>query len=305
VYCSVDCLRAGSIGIEPPTDVEPIAPPPRRIGWLVAAGGVVIGTAVWMLSHGFGDQAADAAEPASYLAYLPHPPPPRPPVVAPAPPPGPTPEELAQRAEDEALMRELVQDAWIHPLVGPRRMPINHTAAFGAERPGERPPECVSGHCGVDVGGSIWGEQVHAVHEGVVDTVNRGPNDEHGGVFVRIAHRGGTLYTWYFHLAAVPRWIHPGVKVTVGQVIGLVGDTGVKNSGPHLHFAMSVKPGKGAHERYLDPEPLIAIWPLWVPDERNGHVSTLEPPGMPVRAAARPKPRVEAPAAPSEPAQPN
>src|SRR5262249_27059298 len=151
-------------------------------------------------------------------------------------------EEQARRAEDQALLGELMQDAWIHPLAGPRRrMPINHTAAFGAERPGDRPPECASGHCGVDVGGDVWGEAVHAVDDGVVEWVNRGPNEEHGGIFVKIAHRSGTLYSWYFHLAAVPRWVQPGVKITAGQVIGLVGDTGVKNSGPHLHFSMSVK----------------------------------------------------------------
>ena len=73
---------------------------------------------------------------------------------------------------------DLAKDAWFHPLAGPRRrMPTNHLQAFGAERPGERPPECVSGHCGVDVGGGLWGEPVHAAHEGVVDRVNRGPNE--------------------------------------------------------------------------------------------------------------------------------
>ena len=46
---------------------------------------------------------------------------------------------------------------------------------FGAVRPGERPAECRNGHCGVDLGGEIWGEQVHAVHDGVVDCVQRTP----------------------------------------------------------------------------------------------------------------------------------
>src|SRR5262249_15828353 len=113
---------------------------------------------------------------------------------------------------------------------------------------------------------------------------NRGPNEEHGGIFVKIAHRGGTLYTWYFHLAAVPRWIRPGVTVAAGQVIGLLGDTGGFHSAPHLHFAMSVKPPNSNYERYLDPEPLIAIWPLWIPkDASNGRLSTSAP-GLPVRA---------------------
>jgi murein DD-endopeptidase MepM/ murein hydrolase activator NlpD len=209
--------------------------------------------------------------------------------------------------DDRALIGELVQDAWVHPLAGPtRRMPRNHTGAFGAERPGERPPECVSGHCGVDLGNE-WGEPVHAVHDGVVDFVQRGPNEDRGGIFVRIGHRGGTLYSWYFHLAAVPRWIRPGVQVAAGQVIGLLGDTGIKHSRPHLHFALSVKPSKTARERYLDPEPLIALWPLWIPGEngRRGRLATEAEPGVPVRAPgrrrAKPK-RADPPASDSPPA---
>jgi murein DD-endopeptidase MepM/ murein hydrolase activator NlpD len=161
-------------------------------------------------------------------------------------------------------------------------MPHSHNAAFGAERAGDRPVECFSGHCGVDLG-MEWGEPVHAVHDGVVDNVNRGPNDEHGGIYVKIAHRGGTLYSWYFHLAAVPRWVKPGTKVTAGQVIGLLGDTGVLHSAPHLHFAMSVKPTNSTFERYLDPEPLIAIWPLWIPKDANTGTLSTDEPGLPVR----------------------
>jgi murein DD-endopeptidase MepM/ murein hydrolase activator NlpD len=106
-------------------------------------------------------------------------------------------------------------------------------------------------------------------------------------VFVRIAHRNGTLFSWYFHLAAVPRWIRPGVKVTAGTMIGLLGDTGIKHSAPHLHFALSVKTSKHARERYLDPEPLVALWPLWIPspDGNGGVVSDAEEPGIPVRAS--------------------
>src|SRR5690606_32325542 len=103
--------------------------------------------------------------------------------------------------------------------------------------------------------------------------------------------RNGTLFSWYFHLAAIPRWIKPGVKVSAGTMIGLLGDTGIKHSKPHLHFALSVKPSKYARERYLDPEPLIAIWPLWIPDAsgNGGVVSTAPEPGMPVRGASKKK----------------
>src|SRR5207248_2256784 len=111
---------------------------------------------------------------------------------------------------EASLIADLGRDAWLHPLAGPfRRMPSRDSRVFGAERAGDRPIECRKGHCGVDLGGEIWGEQVHAAHDGVVDRVQRGANDQHGGHYVRIAHRNGTVFTQYFHLAAVARWVQP------------------------------------------------------------------------------------------------
>lgn len=289
VYCSAECKRLRVKPAPPaPTPVPIVAPRRSRRRWWLLGGAVgftVIGGAVFAMN----DQEPAAA---------PQPPPPviqAAAIARPAPPPpAPDPRE----AEDKALVEEILHDTWIHPLAGPsRRMPINHNGAFGASRPGERPPECVSGHCGVDIGHE-WGERVHAVHDGVVDWVNRGPNEERGGIFVKIAHRDGTLFSWYFHLAAVPRKIQPGVKIAAGEVIGLLGDTGVKQSAPHLHFSLSVKTKN--HERYLDPEPLIAIWPLWIAGERGGKPSNAVEPGVPVRAPAKRKAKAKAPEAPAE-----
>jgi len=186
------------------------------------------------------------------------------------------------------FLASLGQDAWIHPLSGPvRRMPRADSRVFGAVRPGERPAECRNGHCGVDLGGEIWGEQVHAVHEGVVDFVQRNANPDRGGEFVRLAHRDGTVFTQYFHLAAIPIGLERGVHVKSGDVIGLLGDTGVKESAPHLHFAISVRPWPDRPERYLDPEPLIALWPVRVPVDGSeaGLVTTLARPGLPLGSA--------------------
>lgn len=186
---------------------------------------------------------------------------------------------------DRNLLAALGEDAWIHPLSGPvRRMPRSDSRVFGAVRPGDRAPECRNGHCGVDLGGEIWGEQVHAVHDGVVDWVKRGINPDHGGQFVRIAHHNGTVFTQYFHLAAIRRDLERGVPVKGGEVIGLLGDTGVQHSEPHLHFAITVRPAKDWPERYIDPEPLIALWPLRVPVEGTevGLVTTVGEPGLPL-----------------------
>jgi murein DD-endopeptidase MepM/ murein hydrolase activator NlpD len=191
---------------------------------------------------------------------------------------------------ETSLLAALGRDIWVHPLAGPvRRMPRADSRVFGAVRPGNRPVECRNGHCGVDLGGEIWGEHIYAVHDGVVDFVQRGPNPDRGGSFVRISHRDGTVFSWYFHVAAIPRNIERGVRVKSGQLIGLLGDTGVKQSAPHLHFAMSVKQSKEGYERYMDPEPLIALWPLRVPivGTDTGMVSLGARVGVPLGSALR------------------
>ena len=48
-------------------------------------------------------------------------------------------------------------------------------------------------------------------------------------------------------------------------MIGLLGDSGVKESAPHVHFTVSVRPAADWPEQYVDPEPLIALWPLRIP----------------------------------------
>jgi peptidase M23-like protein len=202
-------------------------------------------------------------------------PPPEPPTFGPAWPP-----------TDKDWLAEIASDAWLHPLDGPyRRMPIRDGRVFGAERPGDRPGECRGGHCGVDLGGEVWGEPVHAAHDGVVDRVQRGPNDEHGGLYVRLSHRGGTIFTQYFHLAAIPRWIQTGAKVKMGDVVGLLGDSGVKHSTAHLHFTVSVKPSAEMVERYIDPEPLVALWPLRMPINGTAMVTAQAAPGVPLGAS--------------------
>jgi murein DD-endopeptidase MepM/ murein hydrolase activator NlpD len=185
---------------------------------------------------------------------------------------------------EPSILAALGRDAWIHPLAGPvRRMPLRDSRVFGAVRPGNRPSDCRNGHCGVDLGGEIWGEHVRAVHDGVVDFVQRGANPQRGGEFVRISHHGGTVFTQYFHLAAIPRRLERGVFVKSGDLIGLVGDTGVKESAPHLHFAVSIRSTPDSKiEKYIDPEPLIALWPLRVPIDggTSALVTTLADPGQ-------------------------
>jgi len=160
--------------------------------------------------------------------------------------------------------------AWTYPLPGPvRRPPVANDRLFVTDAK-PRPAACRAPNvCGVSLGGQLWGEHVFAVLEGVVDRSVPGGGDDHGGGYVRIAHFGGMVFTHYFHLAAIPRGVVRGARVSAGEVIGLVGDTGTGGEGsgarPHLHFAFSIRPSAEWPEAYWDPTPLMAKWALRVP----------------------------------------
>jgi murein DD-endopeptidase MepM/ murein hydrolase activator NlpD len=163
---------------------------------------------------------------------------------------------------------------WLYPLPGPaRRAPEADGRIFSVaaqRKGGGAGAVCrAAGLCGVELGGELWGEHVYAVQEGVVDHAYASGSDEAGGGYVRIAHFGGMVFTQYFHLAAIPRGIVRGAHVSAGEVIGLLGDTGVGGEGPrtraHLHFALSILPRSDLQETYWDPTPLMARWPLRVP----------------------------------------
>jgi len=181
---------------------------------------------------------------------------------------------------DEDWQWTFAHASWTYPLPGPaRRAPAvddrildrvtvapEPAGRHGVRAPAAAAPVCRDpGHCGVDLGGELWGEHVYAVHDGVVDRVQRAPGDEPGGVYLRLAHFGGMVFTHYFHLAAVPRGVVRGAAIKAGDVIGLVGETGSEHPGRYIHFALSVRPASEMLEVYWDPAPLMAAWPLRLP----------------------------------------
>lgn len=167
--------------------------------------------------------------------------------------------------------------SWTYPLPGPkRRAPIVDGRIFGPEPPREHPPLCrVADQCGIDLGGELWGEHVYAVLDGVVERIQGDGNDRGGGRYVRLSHLGGMVFTQYFHLAATPRGLARGVRVSAGEVIGLVGDTGLKGAPPHLHFALSIRPSSNLSEVYWDPTPWLIRAQLRLPP--HGSVAGFAP----------------------------
>jgi hypothetical protein len=219
---------------------------PRRYRRGIAAAGL------WIERFDLPPEArtvlADAARPQQ----------PRPPV--PAPPPGsPLP---PSPVEPEPPL-------WFYPLGGVNGARVAATYAshrFGAVRVGRHPPECELGHCGIDLG-RPRGTPVHAVHDGVVLKAVR--DEAAGGSrgrFLQLGHKGGAVTSGYLHLDEIRSDLRPGTLVKGGELIGAVGRTGAA-TGPHLHFELALREGKGEALRFLDPEPIMRYWAL--PPARN------------------------------------
>jgi len=95
-------------------------------------------------------------------------------------------------------------------------------------------------HYGIDIG-AAYGASVIASDSGRV--ITSAYNSSYGNYIV-ISHgtvNGVTMTTLYAHLSS--RRVSEGTDVVKGQVIGLVGSTGV-STGPHLHFEVTVNGSK-------------------------------------------------------------
>lgn len=156
-------------------------------------------------------------------------------------------------------------ERWVHPLAGPvRRLPGRPSRRFGVGRGHDSPESCGAGHCGVDVG-EVRGEAVLAVHDGTVERVVESVGDDRGGKYVRLLHAGGRIITQYMHLDEIAADLKPGIHVRAGDKLGTVGDSGTKNSGPHLHFTFATRGGENQPEVYADPLALLTVWTLVQP----------------------------------------
>ncbi len=92
-------------------------------------------------------------------------------------------------------------------------------------------PQPEEGHYGVDVS-APEGAVVHAVLDG---TVLSATWTSDGGNEIHIQHDSGLL-SIYKHNATLLK--KPGERVTAGEPIGIIGNTGRLSSGTHLHFEL-------------------------------------------------------------------
>lgn len=256
-FCSEECRTKAELGeLEAPLSAPEPERASRRWAYALGAGLVCIGAAVGVFLHRGHATVAHAAAPP--------PAPPAPPFSV-----SDALRFLETKAESQVGTAGVPErDLWLHPLAGPdRRLPVRDTRRFRAPREGLRPDECGSGHCGVDLGETA-GEWVFAAHDGVVERVQRedvGP----GGRYVRLNHRGGTLTTAYMHLGEIRADLQPGTPVRAGDPLGTIGTTGINHSGPHMHFQIGVRSRPDDVEIFIDPEPLLHLWPLRPPLEQK------------------------------------
>ncbi len=89
-------------------------------------------------------------------------------------------------------------------------------------------------HKGIDYGAPT-GTRVKATADGVVESAGR-----QGGYGNVVVLRHQSKYTtWYGHLSAISKGLRKGKRVAQGEVIGLVGATGLA-TGPHLHYEFRI-----------------------------------------------------------------
>jgi murein DD-endopeptidase MepM/ murein hydrolase activator NlpD len=137
----------------------------------------------------------------------------------------------------------IVSDGWIFPVAGP----TSFIDSWGFPRSGGRR------HKGTDIM-SPRNTPLVAVTNGVIkkmSAVERGL----GGITVWLKGDDGHEY-YYAHLESIASGITVGLRVTGGQVLGYVGDTGnARGTETHLHF--EIHPGGGAA---INPYPTLITY---------------------------------------------
>lgn len=143
-----------------------------------------------------------------------------------------SPEDLARARKEEELLESIWRKdsprLWLGKFVLPLQTVIS--TRFGLKRILNK--ERVSIHKGIDMRGRA-GQEIRASNRGKVVLVK---NLFFGGNTVVLDHGMG-IYSIYMHLSKFS--VQPGVIVSKGQTVGLVGSTG-RATGPHLHFSIKV-----------------------------------------------------------------
>jgi murein DD-endopeptidase MepM/ murein hydrolase activator NlpD len=133
----------------------------------------------------------------------------------------------------------------------------------GAERPVR---EKIYYHDGLDFGGAEGQVEILSATEGVViisgEEVLAGEDEtESGGGYDRVVVRDQRgWYADYDHVLAIEPGIKPGVRVKMGQKLGLLGKEGGSGGWSHLHFAFKYRQPSG---RFGTEPAYCYAWEAW------------------------------------------
>lgn len=152
-------------------------------------------------------------------------------------------------------------DVWLQPLARIGRPAIKHDRRLFFGREGLPAGECGGARCAVEIDAAA-GAVVMAVHDGVVEAIARNPTGPEAGRFVRVIHRGGAIASSYFQLDGIREDLRPGVPIKAGEPIGTVARAATPSTRPHLRFAISVSNDADGSVLFIDPQPLLALWPI-------------------------------------------
>lgn len=79
------------------------------------------------------------------------------------------------------------------------------------------------------------GTPLVAVDDGVISKMSRAETGL-GGIYIWLKRADGVQY-YYAHMDSIAEGLEDGARITVGQVVGTVGNTGdARGAPPHLHF---------------------------------------------------------------------
>lgn len=122
----------------------------------------------------------------------------------------------------------------------------NITSDFGYRKDPLNDSGKIEVHNGIDISVKKNSE-VYAIANGIVINAEY---DDIGGNYIKISHDNGFV-SYYGHLSSIK--VEKGEEVSVGQVIGLSGESGIV-TGPHLHFGFYYKNTPVDPNVYLDFE---------------------------------------------------
>ena len=123
-------------------------------------------------------------------------------------------------------------------------------------------------HSGLDIGGSEGMDEIVSATDGMVisannetlDGYNDFPGDIRKDVVYVVDNRG--WYIRYSHLDSTDPEIKPGIKVKMGQKIGLIGKQGASGGWVHLHF--EIKNKETSSGNWGTEETYAYIWEAYI-----------------------------------------